>query len=214
MTAREEKIRSGISGCRAVFCRTMNPPRSASVPAPMTRVLAASQPCWAAGSTMVNTPSIIAPVISSAPGTSAPARYPAPRSRSITLMAAMAVTAPTGRFTKKIQCQFSTWVRTPPASRPTAAPADATKANVPIALACSLGSGNMVTIMPRITAEVSAPPVPCRNRAATSISLFAASPHSREATVKTARPLRNTFRRPARSPSLPASSSSPAKAIR
>ena len=102
----------------------------------------------------------------------------------------------------------------PPASRPTAAPADATKAKTPIALACSRGSANIVTIMPRITAEVSAPPMPCRNRAATSISWFAASPHSSEAPVKTPRPARKTFLRPARSPSRPASSSRPANAIR
>ncbi len=126
----------------------------------------------------------------------------------------MAVAAPTGRLTKKIQCQFSAWVRMPPASRPTAAPADATKANTPIALACSLGSGNMVTIMPSITAEVAAPPIPCRNRAPTSISRFAASPHSSDAAVKVARPARKTFLRPARSPSRPASNNSPAKAIR
>ncbi len=186
------------------FCLTMKAPRSASEPAPRPSILAASQPCCAAGSTIVKTPSIIAPVIRSAPGTSAPARYPAPRSRSITRSAAIAVAAPTGRLTKKIQCQFSAWVRMPPASRPTAAPVDVTKANTPIALAYSLGSGNMVMIMPRITAEVAAPPIPCRNRAPTSISRFAASPHNSDAAVNTASPVRNTFLRPARSPSRPA----------
>ena len=163
---------------------------------------------------MVNTASIIAAVISSAPGTSMPARRPAPRSRPMTRTAQAAVIAPTGRLTKKIQCQFSTWVRIPPASSPTAAPAEATKANTPIARACSRGPGNMVTIMPRITAEVIAPPVPCANRAAMSIPWFTASPHASEATVNTASPARNTSRRPARSPSRPASSSSPANAIR
>ena len=95
-----------------------------------------------------------------------------------------------------------------------AAPAEATKANTPMAWACSRGPGNMVTIMPRITAEVSAPPVPCANRATMSISWFTASPQASEAAVKMASPVRNTFRRPARSPSRPASSSSPANAIR
>src|SRR6266581_263990 len=207
VTLREAKMRSGISGCRAVFCRTMNP---ASRPS----VSPASQPRWAAGPTMVYTASIIAPVISSAPGTSAPARRPAPRSRAMVRRAAMAVITPTGRLTKKIQCQFSAWVRIPPASSPTAAPAEATKANTPIAWACSRGPGNMVTIMPRITAEVSAPPVPCANRAAMSISWFTANPQTSEAAVNTASPVRNTSRRPARSPSRPASSSSPANAIR
>ena len=174
----------------------------------------ASQPCCAAGPTIVKTVSIIAPVTSTAPGTSAPARSPAPRSGGITRRAATAVTAPIGRLTKKIQCQLRNWVSIPPASRPTAAPADATNAKTPIALACSRGSANMVTIMPRITAEVSAPPAPCRNRAAISISWLAASPHSNEAPVNTPRPARKTFRRPARSPSRPASNSKPANAIR
>ena len=89
-----------------------------------------------------------------------------------------AVIAPTGRLTKKIQCQFSTWVKIPPASRPTAAPAEATKANTPMARACSRGAGNMVTIMPRITAEVSAPPMPCANRAAISMPWLSASPQA------------------------------------
>jgi hypothetical protein len=84
----------------------------------------------------------------------------------------------------------------------------------PIAWACSRGPGNIVTIMPRITAEVSAPPVPCANRAAMSISWFTANPQTSEAAVNTASPVRNTSRRPARSPSRPASSSSPANAIR
>ncbi len=72
----------------------------------------------------------------------------------------------------------------------------------------------MVTIMPRMTAEVAAPPIPCRNRAPTSISRFAASPHSSDAAANTAKPARKMFLRPARSPSRPASNNSPAKEIR
>ncbi len=40
----------------------------------------------------------------------------------------MAVAIPTGTLTKKIQCQLIAWVITPPASRPTAPPAEATNA--------------------------------------------------------------------------------------
>ena len=72
---------------------------------------------------------------------------------------------PIGRLMKKIQCQEIASVSTPPASRPIEPPAEATKPKTPIALACSRGSGNIVTIMPRITAEVSAPPTPCTKRA-------------------------------------------------
>ena len=82
---------------------------------------------------------------------------------------------PIGRFTKKIQCQLIDCVSTPPASRPTEPPAEATNANTPIAFACSRGSGNIVTIIPRITAEVIAPPTPCTKRAATSTTRLWAS---------------------------------------
>jgi hypothetical protein len=78
----------------------------------------------------------------------------------------------------------------------------------------SFGSGNKVTITPRITAEVSAPPMPCANRAPISISWLWASPHTIEATVNRASPARKTLRRPARSPSRPANNSRPPKAIR
>ena len=83
-----------------------------------------------------------------------------------------------------------------------------------MALACSRGSGNIVTIMPRMTAEVMAPPTPCTNRAATSISWLWAAPQASEATVNTAMPVMNTFLRPSRSPKRPASSSRPPNAIR
>ena len=111
-----------------------------------------------------------AAVTSTAPGTSAPAPRPSPASGRTSRRAATATATPTGTLTKKIQCQLMASVRTPPASSPTAPPAEATNANTPIALACSRGSGNIVTIMPSTTAEVSAPPAPCANRATTSIA--------------------------------------------
>ena len=129
-------------------------------------------------------------------------------------MARTQAATPIGTLTKKIQCQVSRSVSTPPASRPIEAPADATNEKTPIAFACSPGSGNIVTIIPRITAEASAPPTPWTKRAAISISGLTDSPHSSEARVKTARPARKTVRRPIRSPSRPASSSRPPNAIR
>src|SRR6202011_3636105 len=49
------------------------------------------------------------------------------------------------------QCQLSAAVTVPPASSPAAPPAEETKPYIPIALACARASGNVVTIMPRIT---------------------------------------------------------------
>ncbi len=87
----------------------------------------APQPSSAAGSTIVYTSSISEAVTRTAPRMSAPLPKPTPRSLSSSRMASTAVTIPIGILTKKIQCQLMAWVRTPPASRPTEAPAEATK---------------------------------------------------------------------------------------
>ena len=121
---------------------------------------------------------------------------------------------PTGTLMKKIQCQLIASVSTPPASRPIEPPAEATKPYTPIAFACSRGSGNIVTIIPSTTAEVSAPPTPCTKRAPISMPWLGATAHSTEAAVKTARPIRKILRCPIRSPRRPASSSRPPNGIR
>ncbi len=105
---------------------------------------------------------------------------------------------PIGRLTKKIQCQLTACVISPPASRPIAAPAEATKLNTPNAFACSSGFVNRVTIMARITAELTAPPMPCTKRAAISIGWLKESPQRREAPTKMASPARYTRLRPKR----------------
>jgi hypothetical protein len=118
----------------------------------------------------VYTPSISAPVTSPAPNTSAPRRTPTPTSLPTSLIASNAVATPIGRFTKKIQCQLIACVMTPPASSPIEAPAEATKLKMPIALACSAGSGSIVTIIPRITADAIAPPSPWMERATINVA--------------------------------------------
>ena len=94
----------------------------------------------------------------------------------------------------KIQCQLIAWVSAPPASSPIDPPADATNPYTPIAFPRSRGSGNIVTIIPRITAEVSAPPTPWMKRPTMSAPWFGAIAHSADAVVKTARPIRKTRR--------------------
>ena len=113
---------------------------------------------------------------------------------------------------RKIQCQLSASVRTPPSTWPIEAPAAPVKAKTPSALARSRGSGNSVTRMPRLTAEDAAPPTPCAKRAATSIAGEVAAPATAEAARNSAMPARNIRLRPSRSPSRPASSSRPPKA--
>jgi hypothetical protein len=129
-------------------------------------------------------------------------------------MASAIVASPIGRLMKKIQCQLSASVSTPPSTWPMEAPAAPVKLNTPIALARSLASVNNVTRMPSTTAEAMALPTPWTNLAKISIPGPVANPASRDAAVKTAFPARNMTLRPMRSPNRPARSSSPPKAIR
>ena len=124
------------------------------------------------------------------------------------------MTIPTGTLMKKIQCQLIAWVRMPPSSRPIEPPEEATKPKTPIAFAWSRGAGNIVTIMPRITAEVSAPLTPCRKRAPISMPWVSETAQSSDENVNALRPMRKIRRWPIRSPMRPDSSSSPPKAIR
>ncbi|CAM5513593.1 hypothetical protein SFUMM280S_09982 [Streptomyces fumanus] len=72
----------------------------------------------------------------------------------------------------------------------------------------------MVTIMARVTEDVTAPPTPWRKRAPSSIAGFCARPHSSEAAVNRTRPVTKTRLRPKRSPKRPASSRNPPNGIR
>lgn len=119
-----------------------------------------------------------------------------------------------GRLMKKIQCQDSASVRTPPSTWPMEAPAAPVKLKTPMALTRSLGSVNSVTRMPSTTAEAIALPTPCRKRAAISRPGVVAAPASSDAAVKTTLPARKTDLRPIRSPRRPARSSSPPNGIK
>src|SRR5437773_2035075 len=57
----------------------------------------------------------MAAVIRSAPNTSMPWARPAPSFSSISSAPATIVAIPIGTLTKKIQCQFTSWVSAPPA---------------------------------------------------------------------------------------------------
>ena len=117
-------------------------------------------------------------------------------------------------FTKKIQGHPIVCVSTPPSRTPMEAPPEMTKPQMPIARARSLGSLKVVMMMERAAGAMTAPPTPCKARAATSTAWLPASPHSSEAKVKRARPAANTRLRPKRSPALPPSSRKPPKVSR
>ena len=102
-------MRSGTSGVRVVASRATKPASSASEIAPRTSVRAAPQPLSLA-SRSCRRASISAPVISTAPRTSAPRAQADARLRSSSRSGEAAVATPIGRLTKKIQCQLIAWV--------------------------------------------------------------------------------------------------------
>ena len=68
---------------------------------------------------------------------------------------------------------------------------------------CSM-RGNACESTASETANMSAAPMPCAARAASSIAIDCAAAHSSDVAVKTPRPSRNSRRRPKRSASAPA----------
>ena len=64
------------------------------------------------------------------------------------------------------------------------------KLKTPKALARSSGLGNSVTIIARMTAELTAPPMPWMKRAAMSMGWLNERPHMIDAAVKMPRPIR------------------------
>ena len=137
----------------------MNVANRSAAPASSPTVWAESQPAWLP-LTIAYTASMSAEVTITAPATSR--RWPrgaAPalgRNRSERRQTA----TPIGTLTRKIQCQSSRLVSTPPRSTPMLPPPAATNPNTPIALARSVGSTKSDTMSDRATAEATAPPKP------------------------------------------------------
>lgn len=119
--------------------------------------------------------------------------------------------APIGMLTRKIQCQLSEPVSTPPRSTPILPPPAMMKPMKPIALARAAGSVNMIMINDSETTDTAAPPRPCIARATTRDSADVARPQASEAQVNTVRPIKNRRRWPKKSPIRPARSKNPPK---
>ena len=118
------------------------------------------------------------------PSQSTPLSRPMPSLSSSSARPSSSVITPTGMLMKKIQCQLTASVTTPPTSNPIEPPPTATKMYALMALARWAGSGNSVTIIAMITDDEIAPPMPCTKRAAISVFWSSASPHTAEASVK------------------------------
>ncbi len=116
---------------------------------------------------------------------------------------------PTGRFTKKIPRQVQPLVITPPSTGPTATATPVTAPQTARAVPRSRPRNAWASRASDV-ANMIAPPMPCPARASTSMTGATASAHSSDPAVKTARPVTNRSRRPNRSASEPAVSSSAA----
>ncbi len=112
-------------------------------------------------------------------------------------------TTPIGTLTKKIHSQPKFSVITPPISGPIATAPPTVAPQTPKAVARSL-PWNSCPISASEVANMPAPPTPCRPRQRLSRVASSLIPQRNEATVKIAKPIVKTRRRPSRSPRLPA----------
>ena len=142
------------------------------------------------------TASISATVTSAAPVTSSVPEVSDGRSSATSRVTRNQTAMPIGTLTRKIQCQFSNPVSTPPSSTPTAPPPDITKPKTPIAFARSPGSVNRPMIRASATAETAAPPSPCTARPTTRKAAVGANAQATDATVNAATPPSRTRRLP------------------
>jgi hypothetical protein len=148
--------------------------------------------------------------LASAPGQSALPDEEVSRDSGTWRRVVHAVTAATGMLIRKIHRQLPACSSHPPTKGAITADTPLNPAHVPIA--CVRSAGWMVaSMMARLAGVISAPPIPCRARAAMSQPMPGAAAHSTDATVNQASPARNTRRRPQRSLSEPASSISEAR---
>ena len=114
-------------------------------------------------------------VASSAPGRSSPRHCGVRVSAGIIRRAATASARPIGRLMKKIACQPSSSVRTPPSSTPTAAPAPPTAPQAASAWVRGVPCGKVLIRIDSAAGDSSAAPSPWPARAANSVAALPAS---------------------------------------
>ena len=106
---------------------------------------------------------------------------------------------PTGTLTQKMPRQPTVSTSKPPAIGPSAMLSPTTPPQIPIALARSLGSMNVLVMIDIATGLSIEPPTACSIRNATSQPRPGATLHSREPIEKIARPVWKVRRLPIRS---------------
>ncbi len=116
----------------------------------------------------------------------------------------------TGTLTRNTDPHQKCCSSQPPAMGPTAMPMPETPAQMPMALARSLGSVKVLVRIERVAGMMMAPPTPMSDRVAMSCDAEPAKADNTEPVPKIMSPMLSAFLRPKRSPRLPAVSSSPA----
>ena len=125
------------------------------------------------------------------------------------LVTASTATA-SGRLIRKIQRQPIEPTIQPPRNGPIAPATPPSPDQAPMARGRS-SAANVDWMMASEPGVSSAPPMPCSARAAISTPMLGARPHSADESANQVTPMRNTRRRPNRSPSAPPSRISPAR---
>lgn len=118
--------------------------------------------------------------------------------------------SPTGAFSQKMNRQPTVSVSTPPSIGPKATLDAAANAHAAVARARSAGNAAAAIANPCGSITAAASPWPAR--AASSAGSEGAAAHSSDIAANAANPIRNSRRRPNRSPTDPAVSSTAAKA--
>jgi len=124
--------------------------------------------------------------------------------------ATASTSAATGTLITKISRHDTAWISQPPRNGPIAVPTPLNPDQAPIALPRSSGV-NDASMIARLPGVSKAAPTPCSALAATRTGAFGATPQITDASANQTTPIRNTDRRPYRSPRDPASSSRPAR---
>ena len=113
-----------------------------------------------------------------------------------TCLAEMATTTTaSGRLMKNTSRQDTAAISHPPRNGPIAVATPPRPDHAPMA-AIRSSSAKEACRMARLPGVSSAPPTPCKARAAISTPTFGAIPHSSDATANHTVPMTNTFRRP------------------
>src|SRR5665213_452074 len=188
-----ERSSNGCSWCSSA---NMNSTMSTAAAANRVKIVELVQPS-ALARIRANTSRNIEPENVARPGR--PSRIvPESLTFTIRVTASQPVRMPIGTLTKKIDRHPKPLVSAPPMRGPTATAPPTVAPHAAIAVPRSR-PWNSCPINARPVANNAAPPMPCNARDQMSMGAFVATPHSSEASVKTAKPPTKTCLRPKRS---------------